>query len=62
MGLFGISKELQSRVCNHGEPRAKRRGKLLYYGEKEVGRAIVNEESIGGIESLKYSDFSLAEF
>ena len=45
MGLFGISRELQFRVCNQGEscassPRA--REGYLYSGEKEVGRVTVN--------------------
>lgn len=42
--LFGINKELQFRVCNHVETcdnslNSKER-KILYRGEKEVGRAI----------------------
>ena len=48
MGLCGISKELQFRVCNHGEDHASshvaRAGELFHREEKEVGRAIVNEE------------------
>ena len=40
---------------------ATRRGELFYRGEKEVGKAVVNKEAIGGIECLKYSGFSLAE-
>ena len=40
---------------------ATKRGELFYRGGKEAGRAIVNVESIGGIESSKHSGFSLAE-
>ena len=41
MGLFGISKELQFGVCNHGKPcpspcKARER-ECFYTGEKEVG-------------------------
>ena len=64
MGLFGISKILQYGVCNHDEPRASppQQGEEgSYRREKEVGRAIVNKESIGGIENSRYSGFSLAE-
>lgn len=44
MGLFGISKELQFEVCNHGKPPQQREEKLFYGGQQEVGRATVNEE------------------
>ena len=47
---------LQFKVCKHDEPGATRR-ELLYPWEKEVGRDIVNKESVGGIGSFKYSDF-----
>lgn len=63
MGLFRISKELQFRVCNRGEPSAslqQQEKKLFFTGEEEVGRAVVNKESIGGIKSLKDRGFSLA--
>ena len=49
MGLFGISRDLQFQVCNHGEPHVSpcpATGELFYRGEKEVGRAIVNKESM----------------
>ena len=49
IGLFGISRELQLRVCSHGEPREsprKAREEHFYREEKEVGRAIVNKESM----------------
>ena len=65
MDLFRISKELQFRVCKHGEPcaspRIAREEKLYYRRKEEVGKAIVNKESIGGIERLMCSGFSLAE-
>ena len=48
LGLFGISKELQFGVCNHGEPPAgppaAREEKLFYREEEKVGRAIVNKK------------------
>ena len=34
---------------------------LFQRGQKKAGRAVVNKEPSGGIESLKYSGFSLAE-
>ena len=56
MGLFGISRELQFRVCNHGKPCANpckaREGDHFYRREKKVGRAIVN----------RVRGFSWAEF
>ena len=65
MGLFGINKDFPFGVYNHGEPHASpcpaRRGEPFQRGEKEAGRAIVNKESIGGIESSKHSGFSLAD-
>ena len=66
MRLFKINKELQFRISNHGKtcasPYATRRGgRTLLKGKTEVGRAIVNKESIGGIESSKCSGFTLAE-
>lgn len=52
MDLFGISKELQFGICNHGRPctspEQQGKEKLLYGGEEEVERAIVNQEFIGG--------------
>uniref|UniRef100_A0A8D1UCP8 Testis expressed 9 n=1 Tax=Sus scrofa TaxID=9823 RepID=A0A8D1UCP8_PIG len=47
MGLFGISRELYFRVCNHDRPRARpqQQGKNSLYGETEVGRARVNKDS-----------------
>ena len=49
MGLFEISRELQFRVCNHGEAHSSahtaREEELFYREEKEVGRATVNKES-----------------
>ena len=48
--LFRISKELQFRACNHGKPQAslqqKWRRALFYRRGKEIGRAIVNKESM----------------
>ena len=45
MGLFGISRELQFRVCNHGEPHASphvaREG-----GGKGSWEAVINKESL----------------
>ena len=47
MGLFGISRELQFGVCNHGKPCASshraREGELFYRGGKAVGRAVINK-------------------
>ena len=49
MSLFRIKKELQFGVCNHGKPYASlitaKEGQLIE-GEKEVGRAVVNKESM----------------
>lgn len=49
MSLFRIKKELQFEVCNHGKPYASlitaKEGQLIE-GEKEVGRAAVNKESM----------------
>lgn len=46
MGLFGISRELQFRVCKHGEaytnPHTTREEEHFYRWAKEVGRALVN--------------------
>lgn len=43
MGLFGVSRELQSKVCNHGEPCASPKrameGASFHGGGKGVGRA-----------------------
>ena len=65
VGLLGINKELQLRVCNHDEtmqdPSIRWKGALFYGGEKEVGRAEVNSESTGGMESPGYCGCSLAE-
>ena len=50
MGFFGISRELQLGVCNHGEPCASphmaREGELFHREEKDVERAMVKEESM----------------
>ena len=50
MGLFKMSREWQLGGCNHGEPCAcppiSREGEPFYRGEKEAGRAGVNEESM----------------
>ena len=44
--LFGISKDLQFGVCDHGKlcasPQTAREGEHFYRGEKKVGRAVVN--------------------
>ena len=46
MGLFGISRELQFRVCNNGEAcanlRIAREREHFYRGEKEVEWAAIN--------------------
>ena len=46
MGLFRTSRELQFKVCNHGEPYASphmtREGEGFYRGKKEGGRDLVN--------------------
>ena len=51
MGLFGINRELQFRVCSHGEPctspHTAREGEHFYKGKKEVGRALVNKQALG---------------
>ena len=48
MGLFWINREFG--VCNHCGPHASlpmaREGERFYRGEKEVGRAIINKESM----------------
>ena len=66
MGLSWISRELQFGVCSHGGPHASpqmaREGGLFYRGEKKARRARVNKGSIWGVESSKYSGFSLADF
>ena len=50
MVLFGIGRELQFGVCNHGEPRARphmaRVGECLYREEEEIGKTIVKTESM----------------
>ena len=65
MSLFKISKEFQFGVFNHGKTHTssqqKRRGELIFRGNKKAGRAIGNKESIKEIESSKHSGFSLAE-
>ena len=47
MGLFGISGELQFRVCNHGKPCASphmaREGEHFQREEKEVGKDVVKQ-------------------
>ena len=46
MGLFGISRELKFRVCNHGKsPSGKGRGTLLQRGERGE-EAVENKESM----------------
>ena len=42
-------------------PSRKGEEKLFYGGEGEVGMAIENKVSIGGIERLIYAGFSLAD-
>ena len=50
MGLFGICKELQFKVCKHGEPLTSPctawEGECFLKREEEVGRTIVNQESL----------------
>ena len=50
MGLFRISRELQFGVCIFGKPHASphtvREGEYFYRRSKEVGKAIVNKESM----------------
>ena len=49
MDLFGISTKLQFGVFSCGRPCAslsRAREKLFYRGEREVGRAVVNQESV----------------
>ena len=59
MGLFGISRELQFRVCGCGDPRASPsmagKGEYFYREEKETWEDyLVNKESSGFslVESL----------
>ena len=66
MGLFDISKKLHLEVYNHDEPhgsslRKPNKERILLKRGKEVGRATANKEFIGGIESSKQNDFSLAK-
>lgn len=59
----------QSRIATGGlqpcrqvqSPSAAREEKLFNRGKEEVARAIVNNESTGGIENSLGSGFSLAE-
>ena len=46
MSLFGISRELQFGVCNHGEPHA--REEISIVGKRKLGRgvAVVDKESL----------------
>lgn len=48
MGLLAISRELQFRVCNHGDlcasPPKAREGEHVHREEKEVGRTGINTE------------------
>jgi len=48
--LFRISRELQLGVCHHGKPHSSlhkaREGKHISGEEKEVGRTILNKESM----------------
>ena len=46
MGLFGISRELKFRACNHGKsPSGKGRGTLLQRGERSE-EAVENKQSM----------------
>ena len=49
MGLFGISGELQFRVCNHGKPCASphmaREEEHCNREEKEAGKVIVKQSA-----------------
>lgn len=65
MNLFGTAKN-----CNSGSATragyvqvwsSKGKRKPFYTGEEEFGRAVINEESTGGIESSKCGGLSLAE-
>ena len=65
--LFGISRELQSRVHNHGEPYASpstaKEEALFNRGEKEVGRATVNRgHGFSLAESLMLKKRGLGDF
>ena len=46
------SEEVPFRRCNNGQPLARlvkqRREEAFYRGEREFGRAVINEKSIGG--------------
>lgn len=50
MELFRVSRELQFRVCIHGQPHAnsyiEREGALFYRREEEVRRVLVSKESV----------------
>ena len=48
MGLFRIRRELKSGFFSHDEASSHmaREGECFYRGEKEVGRVIVNKESV----------------
>ena len=45
-----LQQRIEFRVCHHDEPRSSfhtaREGEHIYRGEKELGRAIVNKESM----------------
>lgn len=49
MDLFGISGELQFRVCDHGKacasPHMAREGKHCHREEKEAGNVIVKQSA-----------------
>ena len=74
MGFVRINKELQFRVCNHGQswanfPNSKQRRTLLKREKGSWEGSLLNKESIGGIERrivafhwLSCDSFSLAEF
>lgn len=48
-------------MVSHLQVLYTRRGELFRKGKQEGVRAVVNQESTGGRENLKCSDFSLAE-
>ena len=64
MGLFGISKELQFGIYNHGKPCAtpqqKWKGELFHREKKEIRRAIVNKEFMA-FHWLSCDNLSLVE-
>lgn len=68
--LFGIRRELQFRVCNHGEPSpslcTEREREGFCTGKKEVGKAVVNkvhgfslDETLPGIKRSLSSHWTL---